>query len=94
MTINSVGGVNPVQNYNKVEKSAHTSRINENDSITVSSEARTMGELYAISEYLRDIPDTRTDKVEAAIKKLEDPNYINSDVIENVADKIIDMFGI
>ena len=34
------------------------------------------------------------DKVEAAIQKIKDPDYINQSVINNVADKIADMLGI
>ncbi|MCQ2603609.1 MAG: flagellar biosynthesis anti-sigma factor FlgM [Spirochaetia bacterium] len=94
MTINSLGGVSQIEGCTSIEKSVQSVRISEADSISVSSEAKAMGEVYAISEDLHTIPDIRMDKVEAAIQKLQDPNYINQAVINSVADKIADMFGV
>ena len=97
MTINSLNGLNGVKSINGcpgIEKSAQTVKLPEQDTITLSSEAKAMGEVYAISEELRAVPDIRMDKVEAAIQKLKDPDYINQSVINNVADKIVDMLGV
>ena len=97
MTINSLNGLNGVKSINGcsgIEKSAQTVKLPEQDTITLSSEAKAMGEVYAISEELRAVPDIRMDKVEAAIQKLKDPDYINQSVINNVADKIVDLFGV
>ena len=97
MTINSLNGLNGVKSVNGcsgIEKSAQTVKLPEQDTITLSSEAKAMGEVYAISEELRAVPDIRMDKVEAAVQKMKDPNYLNETVINNVADKIADMLGI
>ncbi len=94
MTINNVSGVNSIKNCSGIEKSAQTVKIPEKDTITLSSEAKAIGEVYALSEELKAVPDIRMDKVEAAIQKLKDPDYINQSVINNVADKIADMLGI
>ncbi len=94
MTINSLNGVNTIKPCSGIEKSAQTVKLPEQDTITLSPEAKAMGEVYALSEELRAVPDIRMDKVEAAIAKLKDPDYINKSVINNVADKIVDMFGI
>lgn len=94
MTIDKLGSVNPLQNYGKTEKSVKSSYKAENDSISVSSEARAMGELYQAAEAVRQTPDVRMDRVEEVRRKMSDPNYINEAVINTVADKIIDMFEI
>lgn len=96
MTINSLNGLNGVNSINGCSgmKSAQTVKLPEQDTITLSSEAKAMGEVFAISEELRSVPDIRMDKVEAAIQHLKDPDYINQTVINNVADKIVDMFGV
>ena len=90
MTINNISGVNSIKPCSGIEKSAKAVKIPEQDTITLSSEAK----VFAISEELNAVPDIRMDKVEAAIQKIKDPDYINQSVINNVADKIADMLGI
>ena len=94
MTIDKLGSVNPVQNFNKTEKTVKSSYKTEKDSISVSSEARAMGEIYKAAETVKQAPDIRMDRVEEARRKINDPSYINEAVINTVADKIIDVFEI
>ncbi|MDX9800667.1 MAG: flagellar biosynthesis anti-sigma factor FlgM [Spirochaetia bacterium] len=94
MTIDKLGSINPVQNYNKTDKPVKSSNKTENDSISVSSEARVMGELLKAAEAVKQSPDIRMDRVEEVKRKMSDPDYINDAVINSVADKIIDMFEI
>ena len=94
MTIDKLGSINPLQHYNRPEKAAKSAYKNELDSISVSNEARTMGELYKVAEIVKNSDDIRLDKVEEARRKLEDPSYINNAVISIVADKIMDVFEI
>ncbi|MBQ3320274.1 MAG: flagellar biosynthesis anti-sigma factor FlgM [Spirochaetia bacterium] len=94
MTINNISGVNSINGCSGIGKTAPTVKVLEQDSISLSPEAKAMGDVLAISEELKSVPDIRMDKVEAAIQHLKDPDYINQSVINNVADKIVDMFGI
>ena len=94
MTIDKLGSINPIQNYNKNEKLGKASPKAERDSISVSSEARSMGELLQVAEAVRKVPEVRTDRVDEVRAKLNNPDYINDTVINNVADKILDMFNI
>ncbi len=94
MTIDKLGSINPIQSYNKSEKTAKTAQKTESDSISVSSEARAMGEIFQVAEAVRETPDIRMDRIEEVKQKLNDPDYINDKVINSVADKIIDMFEI
>lgn len=93
MTINSLNGVSSVQRSAAVERSAQTVRIHENDSVAVSSEAKTMGEVYAVAEDLQNIPDIRTDLVEEVRARLEASGYLNDrTAIDNVAEKMLGLF--
>ena len=94
MTIDKLGSINPLQHYNRPEKAAKSAYKNETDSISVSKEARTKGELYQVAEMVKNAEDIRLDRVEEVRRKLEDPSYINSAVISVVADKIMDSFEI
>jgi negative regulator of flagellin synthesis FlgM len=90
MTIDKLGSINPLQHYNRPEKSAKSSYKNDQDSISVSIEARAMGELYQVSEMVKKADDIRLDRIEEVKRKLQDPSYINNAVIDIVADKIMD----
>ena len=94
MTINNISGVNSVKGCSGIGKSAETVKVPAKDTISLSPEAKALGEVSALTEELRAVPDIRMDKVEAAVQKMKDPNYLNETVINNVADKIADMLGI
>ena len=59
MTIDKLGSINPIQNYNKNEKTGKAAPKTEKDSISVSSEARAMGEVFQVAEAVREAPDIR-----------------------------------
>ncbi len=94
MTIDKLGSINPLQHYNRPEKAAKSAYNNEQDSISVSIEARTMGEIYQAAEIVKNADDIRIDRVEEVRRKLEDPSYINNAIIDVVADRIMDVFKI
>ena len=94
MTIDKLGSINPLQHYNRPEKAAKSAYKNDQDSISVSIEARTMGEIYQAAEIVRKADDIRIDRVEDVKRKLQDPSYINNAIIDIVADKIMDVFEI
>lgn len=94
MTIEGLGPVDPVSKYNKTEKPEKTAKSEKKDSINVSAEAKSMGELYKAAESVKASPDIRQDRIDEVKEKLKDPSYINDRVIETVADNIMDMFNI
>lgn len=94
MSIERLGSVDPLSAYSKNQK---TSRVQSNagqDSVSVSLEARQKAELLKLDSQVRASSDIRMDKVEEAKRKLEDPNYINSTVMDSVASKIMNAFGL
>lgn len=94
MTIEGLGPVDPISKYNKTEKTSRPNKAEKSDSITVSEEAKNMGELYKAAESIKSSPDVRQDKIAEIKEKLKDPSYIDNKVIESVADSIMEMFKI
>lgn len=94
MTIEGLGPVDPVSKYNKTEKTTKPAKKEKADSIDVSSEAKSMGELYKTTESVKQSPDVRADRVAEVKEKLKDPSYISDTVIDSVADKLMEMFDI
>lgn len=94
MTIERLGPVDPVSKLNKTENSSKIVKKEKADSINFSDEARNMGEIYKATENVKKAPDVRMDRVEEVKRKLEDPSYINDKVVESVADKVMDVFGL
>lgn len=94
MTIDKLGPVDPISNFNKTGKSVKSVKNEQNDSISISEDAKTMAEVYRTAEELKKIPDIRQDRIDEVKKKLEDPNYINDSVIDSVADSVLSVFGL
>ena len=94
MTIEGLGPVDPVSKYNKTEKTEKTSKSDKKDSINVSAEAKSMGELYKAAENVKAADDVRQDRIAEVKEKLKDPSYINDRIIDSVAENIMEMFNI
>lgn len=93
MTIDRLGPLDPLSNLNKAGKTEKSVRSDNKDTISVSSEARNMGEIYKATEIVKASPEVRMDRVNEVKEKLQDPGYIDSKV-EEVADRIMSMFGL
>ena len=94
MTIERLGPVDPLQQYNKSDKVKKPQKSQSTDSISVSNEAKLRSEMMQAVEQVRNMPDIRQDRVEEVKAKLQDPSYINEQVLDRVADEIMSSFGI
>lgn len=94
MTIERLGPVDPIQQYNKSDKVKKPQKSQSNDSISVSSEAKLRSEMMQAVEQVRSMPDIRQDRVEEVRAKLQDPSYIDDRVVDTVADEIMTAFGL
>lgn len=94
MAIEGIGPVDPIQRFNKSERINKPDTARAGDSISVSEEARLRSEIMQAVEEARQIPEIRQDRVEEIKAKLQDPSYIDEQVIESVADQIMSSFGI
>ena len=94
MTIEGLGPIDPVQKYNKQSKVQKAESTAKADDISFSSEAKAMGELYKATEEVKLAADVRMDRVAEVMAKLADPNYIDDKILEGVAEKLMDVFGL
>lgn len=94
MTIERLGPVDPVQKFNKPDKVTKPAARQSGDSISVSDEAKLRAEILQATEEVKNIPDIRQDRVEEVRRKLEDPSYIDSKVVNAVADELMSAFDI
>jgi negative regulator of flagellin synthesis FlgM len=94
MTIERVGPIDPVQNFKKAKGPEKPRKSGEADSITLSQEAKSKAEVYQATEMAKNSPAIRWELVEAAKKKLQDPNYISEKVVDTVAERLMDYFEI
>ncbi|MFO7849203.1 MAG: flagellar biosynthesis anti-sigma factor FlgM [Spirochaetia bacterium] len=94
MNIERLGPVESVSKLNKNSKTQKPEKAEQKDSVNISSDAKTMGEVHKVSEQVKAGSDIRMDRVEQVKKNLEDPNYIDNKVIESVADSIMNLFDI
>jgi anti-sigma28 factor (negative regulator of flagellin synthesis) len=90
MTIERVGQPDPISRYEKTEKAAQAKKGERSDAIEVSAEARSRAEVYNATELARNAPDIRWELVHRAKERLQDPNYLTREVLEKVADGVIE----
>lgn len=90
MAIDKIGPINNYNEYKKINKKGPTSKANLSDSVSISKEAMNMAENSKIMEIIKNTPDVRIDRINEVKAKLNNPDYINTDIIDKVAEKIIE----
>jgi negative regulator of flagellin synthesis FlgM len=94
MTIDKIGSIDPLQPGKKPGRTNQVKDTPKSDSISISSEAVEKAELYRAMELAAAAPDVRADRVAELKAKINDPAYLNDQVISATADKLIDaLFG-
>ena len=94
MTIDRVGSIDPIQPGKKPGRANQVNQTPSKDSINISSEAAEKAELYRVRDMAAASREIRTEKVEELKAKINDPSYLNKEMINATADKIIDaLFG-
>ncbi len=94
MMIDRLGGIDPLKNAQNTFKTPRVSGTAQSDSITVSAEAKELSETYFAMEAAGAAPDVRSDRVAEVMQKMKDPSYINKSVVDLVADRIMDVYGL
>ncbi len=95
MIIDKLGRLDPLKDVQKTQRSAVNERVSAgHDSIEISSEARAMAEDMYLSEIAAGTPDVRMDRVAQVKEKIQDPAYLDANVISSTADKIMESFGL
>ncbi len=94
MTIDRLNGIDPVKPVHPIQRAQRTEAVGKTDAVSVSNEARVLSDANIALEAVRNAPDIREDKVDEVKKKFADPSYINNALLELVADKILDDYGL
>lgn len=95
MVIDRLRGTDPLSNLQNTQKSQYKGGVKPApDSINISDEAKEMAEAYYASEVAASTPDVRADRIAEVKEKIKNPAYINQAVLNTVADRIMDAFGI
>jgi negative regulator of flagellin synthesis FlgM len=94
VSIERLGPVDPIQKLNQSEKTPKAERQEGRDTISFSEEARIKADLHRLEETVRGTEEVRADRVEEVKRRLEDPSYIDERVLDSVADRIMDAFGL
>lgn len=94
MTIDRLGGIDPLKNITNAQKSHRVNGTAPSDSISVSSEAKELSEALFAMEAAKSSPDVRAERVAAVMEKIKNPSYINDAVVDIVADRMMDVFGV
>jgi len=94
MTVERVNVPDPVSKYNKSSKVQKTKGKAQKDSISLSEDAKSKGEIYTATESVKMSPDIRMSRIDEIKKKLSDPTYLTQKVIEELAEKLMEHFKI
>jgi negative regulator of flagellin synthesis FlgM len=94
MMIDRLGGIDPINDVQKTHKAQRVSGTAQSDSVNVSAEAKELSEVYFAMEAAGAAPDVRSDRVAEVMQKMKDPSYINKSVVDLVADRIMDVYGL
>ncbi|TVQ24319.1 MAG: flagellar biosynthesis anti-sigma factor FlgM [Spirochaetaceae bacterium] len=94
MTIEGIGPIQPNQPVNRTGRAQEPQRSAPSDSVAFSDEARLKADVYRLQQDVRATDDVRADRIAEAKAKLQDPSYLNDAVLNTVADRVMDVFGL
>jgi len=90
MTIDRVGQPDPISRFGKTDKTGKSKTGGKSDAIEVSAEARSKAEVFSATQLAKSAPDVRWELVQKAKERLQDPNFLTREVLEKVADGVIE----
>jgi negative regulator of flagellin synthesis FlgM len=90
MIIDRLNSAEPIQPKKNTSVSSQRGEKAEGDSVSLSADALEKAELYSALEIARSTPDERLALIEELKAKINDPSYINDEVLAGTADGILD----
>jgi len=90
MTIDRIGHVEPLQPGKKPGRTESVPGSDRTDSINLSPEALEKAERYQVVELIRSAQETDETRIVELREKINDPSYINEQIVKATADKILD----
>jgi negative regulator of flagellin synthesis FlgM len=93
MDISKINGIDKVLNTTKAKPAGKAEEVRQSDKVSLSAEAKQMAELQRAVDIVKNAPDVRADKVAEMKKFIANGGYSNSEVINKVADKLLETLG-
>lgn len=93
MAVDPLGPIDPVTGLKGIDRTTPTPPSQAADSVNLSPEARSVGDLYAAVEIAHNSPDVRADLVADLKARIQSPSYITAAVIDRVAERLQDPLG-
>ena len=90
MTVDRIGHIEPIQPGKKTGRAESAQAIDRSDSIHISPESFAKAEKYQVVELIKASEETDEARIVELREKINDPSYINEQVINATADKILD----
>ena len=91
----SIEGIEPAGIVDSRQLDRKTRSVVRTDSVNISAESEARGETIELATNLAiNSPEIRTTLVNETRSKVKEPSFINNKVMNIVADKILDSFGI
>ncbi len=94
MAVEGIGPVDPVSSFDNLDRVAQAARTERSDSIEISPEAKSAAAVHQAQELVNASPDVRADRIAEVSRNLNDPSYINAALVDRLADRIMESFGI
>ena len=94
MAVEGIGPVDPVSHLDNLDRAARAAKVEHSDSIEISPEAKSASAMHQANELAQATPDVRADRIAEVSKNLNDPSYINATVLDRLADRIVESFGL
>jgi negative regulator of flagellin synthesis FlgM len=89
MTVDRIGHIDPIQPGKKPGRAESLRGSDRTDTINLSSEAREKAEVYQIMEVIKAASETDEARILELREKINNPSYINEQVLNATADNII-----
>lgn len=93
MDIGKIDGVNEpslTQPKQEDQRRRRTEEVREADKVNISPEARKAAEVARLVAKVKELPETRPDKVAEAVKRLEAQNPDDEEVNRTIAQRLLD----
>ncbi|MDR0512793.1 MAG: flagellar biosynthesis anti-sigma factor FlgM [Treponema sp.] len=94
MTIDRIGSIDSIQPERKPGRVGGAQGVPNADSISISAEAQVRAEQLRVRELVASAPDVRADRVAQLRERINDPAYLNDQIVNATADRLIGtLFG-
>ena len=93
MAVDSLGPIDPVSILKDIDRTAAASRPDDTEPGSLSTEARVVAEIEEAMDIVNRSPTVRAELVADVKARLRDPEYLNSTVLDRVAERLQGRFG-